>query len=130
MTLLQTFEMINGTLLVIFVALVFLFARYTWLEFKNVWSWRVVRRNRAAAIAMAMVFAGECVIRGSVLVWQHFGLAQNNRPITISVAIGVSICIVGGICGLRHFAPKEWGAAPWVLVPIIGILFGIGMALN
>lgn len=123
-------EAINGTLMVIFLGLVFFFSRYIILEFMRPGiSWRQARRNRAAAISMLMVLTGESLIRASVWSWQHLHLATNNVSASVGVAIGVVICIVGGVCALRHFAPDSWGNAPWILIPLIGLAFGIGMAL-
>lgn len=129
----QLLEAINGTLLVIFLALVFFFSRYIVLEFRRCrrigLSWRDARRNRAAAISVLMIFTGDGLIRGAAWTWRHFNLAYDNRITNIAISIGVLICIVGGVCALRHFAPKEWGNWPWVMIPLIGLAFGIGMAL-
>jgi protein-S-isoprenylcysteine O-methyltransferase Ste14 len=126
----QLLEAINGTLLVIFLGLDFFFARYILLEFlrPNI-SWRQARRNRTAAIAVLMVLIGETLIRGSVWGWRHFNAGEDNFIVNLGVSIGVVISIVGGVCALRHFAPDSWGNAPWILIPIIGLVFGIGMAL-
>lgn len=126
----QFLEAINGTLLVIFLGLVFFFARYIVLEFmrKGI-SWRQARRNRAAAIAILMVLTGDSMIRASIWSWQHLRLAADNVMASLGVATGVVICIVGGVCALRHFAPDSWGNWPWVMIPLIGLTFGIGMAL-
>lgn len=124
----QLLEAINGTLLVIFLALVGFFGRYIIMEFERV-HWRQARRNRAAAISMLMVFVGESLIRGGVWAWRHFDLNYDNRAINTVVSIGVLISIVGGVCALRHFAPRSWGHAPWILIPLIGLAFGVGMAM-
>jgi len=126
----QFLEAINGTLLVIFLGLVFFFSRYVLLEFLRPGiSWRQARRNRAAGIAMLMVLTGDSLIRAHIWAWQHFHLEADNVVASTGVAVGVAICIVGGICALRHFAPDSWGNAPWILIPLIGLAFGIGMAL-
>lgn len=126
----QLLEAINGTLLVIFLGLVFFFSRYILLEFmKPYLTWRQARRNRAAAISMLILLTGEALIRGHVWAWRHYGLTENNVAINAGIAIGVVICIVGGVCALRHFAPDSWGHWPWVMIPLIGVIFGVGMAL-
>lgn len=126
----QILEAINGTLLVIFLGLIFFFVRYIALEFMRPnLTWAQARRNRAAAISMLMMFLGEALIRGHVWAWRHFELGESNRIINAGVAAGVVVCIVGGVCALRHFAPDSWGNAPWIMVPLIGLAFGIGMAM-
>lgn len=127
----QFLEAINGTLVVIFGGLAFFFARYIIIEFMNKeLSWRQARRNRAAAIAMLMILVGEGLIRGNVWAWRHFELPVETPFVVLGVTAGVCFSIIGGICGLRHFAPTSWGRWPWIGIPTAGVIFGVLMAMD
>lgn len=132
----QFLEAINGTLLGIFLGLMFFFVRYIGIEYckqrRRHGYWDAVVESyyrRRAAIAMLLLIAGDTIIRGNVWAWRHFDLSDKNPIISNGVTVGVVLCIIGGTCALRHFSPESWGRAPWVLIPLISMVFGVGMAL-
>ena len=132
----QVLEAINGTLLIIFVGLEFCFVRYIGIELHRQvkqFGWRQgligTYNVRSAAIAMFLLIGGDSVLRGHVWAWRHYGLASTHPLLNVGLLCGVAICILGGTCALRHFAPAAWGRWPWIAIPLAGLMFGIGMAM-
>jgi len=138
-------EVVNGERLWLSAALVFLFARYTAIEFA-----RQIRgmqypgdlsalreavctayRNRRAAIAMLVAFLGEGLIAVSVWAWRHFDLPIGNQLVTWGALLGIVLFIVGASCAIRSFAPDRWfWWRPWLVIPATGLVFSISLAVR
>lgn len=130
----QFLEAVNGVLLIIYLGILFIFSHYTISEMR-------VRgivngyRQRTAAISITMLLLGDFIIRACIWAVRHatnsYGWTSSKAEIvaTVGATLGVLVCIVGGICILRHFAPKKWGAWPSIITIGVALLFGIGMAL-
>lgn len=129
----QFLEAVNGVLLAVHLAILLVFGRYI-VEGLCEHGWHEGRRQRNAAIGIFTLVAGDALIRGCIWTLRH--LQNNGRdsealamPGTIGTTIGVLICIIGGICVLRHFAPARLGPWPWIVTMVTALAFGIGMAL-
>jgi len=112
----QLLEAVNALITAIFVAMSFIVARYLWREMSS----NGYRRLRArAAISLLAVFSGEGLKAGD-LWWvrarHNAGLppdvvAQYQDAIVLG---GASVLLLGGLCYIRVWAPREWGEWPWL----------------
>lgn len=121
-------EAMNGALFVIFLALLFVFARYIASGIRQ----HGLRRGlqvRRAAVCMVVLIGGDAMIRGSVWAWRHYEMPVDDPRLVVAVATGVAVCTFGGLCGLRHFSPREWGHWAWSVPLAAALAFGIGMAM-
>jgi hypothetical protein len=130
----QFLEAVNGVLLVVYVAILFFFGRYI-VEGIRRYGWLEGRHHRRAAIAVSTLILGDTVIRAFIWTLRH---VENTRGAsskahlaiaTIGTTAGVLICIVGGVCILRHFAPAKLGHWPSIVTIALALAFGIGMVL-
>lgn len=133
----QFLEAVNGCLLVIYLGVLLFFVRYMTR------CWTTGRRRTlcgwyeevSGAIAISTLVLGDLLIRGPVWLLRH--LHNTNRAtlavtwepfMTWVVLIGVTLGIVGGVCIVREFSsPRLKFVAPLILA-ILALAFGIGMA--
>lgn len=127
-------EAINGTLLILFLWVIFWFAYDIYSVSQTVNSWRRTYEESAASIACLVAFFGDSVIRGSVWYYRH--LENDGIPVSsiekiakLTIAIGVLVSIWGCGCIIQHLSPPALGRAPWVIAVITALAFGIGLAL-
>lgn len=130
----QFLEAVNGVMLVIYVGILIVFTHYILSGFAQC-GWREGYHKRRAAIAVSTLFFGDLIIRGFIWTLRHL---ENNRGATskthlavatVGTTVGVLICILGGICILRHFAPAKLGHWPSIITVTVALAFGIGLAL-
>lgn len=127
-------EFINGTLLVLFVWVVFWFGYDIYSVSRTVGSWRRTYEESAASIACLVAFTGDSIIRGSVWYYRHLqndGVDVNEleKITTLSISVGVVIAIFGCGCIIHHLAPPSLGRLPWAIAVLTALAFGIGLAL-
>lgn len=100
------------------------------------WGWRNLRRNEwgRAAIGLEIFMLGVTVRAGWAwaLLWNYERAGKTylvGEYWWVDVAAGV-LTIVGGLCVVREFAPREWkplGISPWVLAAIATTVFVVGV---
>ena len=133
-TLPPTFlEFINGTLLVLFLWVMFWFGYDIYNVKKEIGDWREAYDESAASIACFVAFFGDSIIRGSVWYYRHLenaGVAVKDleKITTLSIAVGVVISIFGCGCIIHHLAPTALGRAPWAIAIGTALVFGLGLA--
>lgn len=115
----------NGALFGTYLLVLFIFARYTGLVFLDEWEkgtprWVVVAyKQRTGAISLLTVIASECILRGTIWRWRMLNLPYDDLSTIIGVCTGVTVGLIGGVCALRHFAPRRWGIFPWLVAPAL-----------
>lgn len=125
----QLSEAVHGILLVVVGAWLALFVRYIVVEFsRRDRSFGQAWRGRAAAIATMLFLLGYCIQVLAAWRWRHYSLPVNDEASTLTWLAGVTISTWGCVCGIRYFAPNSWGNWPWIVAPLAGAVFGLGMA--
>lgn len=150
----QFLEAINGILIVVLLSIVTVFAIYTldcifkeMRRCRTYWPDDPLRGylyglktgylQRRAAISCMIFFSGDLLIRIAIWSFRHIqnkGMKPPEKFATMLTTIGVIICIIGGVCILRHFAPRTtlngfssyW---PIIVMLVSALLFGIGLAI-
>lgn len=127
-------EVINGTLLVLFLWVMFWFGYDIYSVSREVGEWRRAYRESAASIACFVAFLGDSIIRGSVWYYRHLqsdgvDVKELEKITTLSIAVGVAIAICGCACIIHHLAPSRLGRLPWAIAVLTALVFGIGWAL-
>lgn len=132
----ELLEFINAYLLVVYTAMILVIARYIARmaageeRLRDVIGWPEFR----FALAILLVAAGDCLIRGPVWWWRHVVNHGGDGSFIYSYGIyettlGMMICIWGGVCAIRMMSPKRWKGWPWVATIIAGATFALYFTL-
>lgn len=120
-------EIFNGTYFVLVICTVFLFLYYLR---RSVGTYGY--RESRAAIALTVVFIGEMIVRGTI--WLSRFLMNNDIKLPGSKELsytglitGGAIGIVGFICVIRVYSPKNWGNVP-MIIAILAVILLNGLA--
>lgn len=128
----QFLEALNGVLLVVYLGIMAVFGRYV---FEALFRLGLADgyKERKAAIAVSVLIFGDLIVR--TCVWSvrhlenHYSTHPNQPLVATVTAVGAATCILGGVCILRHFAPRKYGHWPSIITVTVALAFGIGMAL-
>jgi hypothetical protein len=111
-------ELQNGAFAWLAAFAAFIFLRYIW---KNAsFGYKYIQ----GAIALATVWIGQVVIRGSL--WEnryHVNLGEPREIPNINIMIGAAICICGFLCVIRVFSEESWKPWAWKIALGGGVVF-------
>lgn len=119
MNVVETRQILSGTLLVLDLLLGTLLALYLWDQLRRE-GWARARADivNQAAFGLLAVMVGHAVIRGwtSYLLWlQAHGFPSWELELTYPVAfLGLLIAVVGKLCVIRVFSRDSWGHWGWL----------------
>ena len=103
--------LVNGVWFSLSVCLLFVFARYVWINRSRGYS------ELQAAISISIYFTGVSLSHGWVWWWRHHNNAgisaewMNDWPV---LPLGVLLAAFGLLCMIRVFTPLEWGNWGWI----------------
>jgi hypothetical protein len=123
-------EISNGVMTVINIAIMFTFCGYAWRSWRSGMSYMDVKP--------AMAFSVLIIGASSTRAWAWLWIWQSNRGIPTQWMdiypvnpIGLIITVVGGLCVLRIFTPKDWSWTVWLATLILAafiptVIFFVG----
>ncbi len=122
-------EFLNGSTMVIHLAMTYFFFRYVTLRFCDYGFNEPTYRNVDGALAVAVLSLGCLLVRGGFW-WLRF--MQNRDMDTTSwvpvlsgiVALGAIITVGGGVCSVRVFTPAPMGHWPWIWTLSVSLAVG------
>lgn len=126
----RLFEVINGTLFVACVCLLFIFGRFLWSSWKHFHSWKKFYHNSREAIALVVFISGDAIIRGPVWLsrWmvnhQYGDAAATAQDLVTLIVSGVLIALLGSWCVARVYGSKLDGL--WTI--LLSLVLGFGLA--